>query len=244
MSCATSNRLLVLATTAGSLVILTFGLLYHILAAELGPPANGTPVDPGVLSQFPKQIGGWVGEDVPLDDIIVRGTGTDAHLNRRYSRSPGPESVSLYIGSGTRVRDLLPHRPEVCYIVAGWTRTGHSSLELPLGDGRMLPCTIHEFSRGALDTAKIVTLHYYVVDGQYCPDVSLLLSKAWRNVGTSHYATQVQIVASIPETLRADWAARMISDFAIASAPLVAALSMDTDRDRSLGPLDETEQRE
>ena len=73
------------------------------------------------LDGLPMQIGDWTGEEVSLDEAMVRGTDTDAHLSRRYVRRGGSESISLYIACGVHVSRLMAHRPEICYRRAGWT---------------------------------------------------------------------------------------------------------------------------
>jgi EpsI family protein len=220
--------------------MLVFGLAYRVVAARLEAPADTTPISPAALARFPLRVGDWTGEDVALDEAIVRATGTDAHLNRRYARRGGLEAVSFYIASGVKARDLMPHRPEVCYTGAGWTLTNRRSVELPLSDSARLPCNIMQFSRGALNTQKVVVLDYYLVDGQYCADVSLLRSKAWRGSGTVRYVAQVQIVTSVTATFPAEAAAKVVSGFAVESAALTASLFDEPEMNRSEGELHES----
>jgi EpsI family protein len=205
---------------------------YRVLAARLEAPVNTTPISPSALERLPLQIGGWTGQKVPLDEAIVRATDTEAHINRRYSRHNASENISLYIAYGVRARDLMPHRPEVCYTGAGWTLIDKRSMELPLSDGMELPCMALQFSRGTLNTKKTVLLNYYIVDGQYCRDVSLLRSKAWRGSGTVRYVAQIQIAASATSNLTADSAARIISDFAVESASSISRLFESPEEDR------------
>ena len=212
------------AAVAGSFLMLVFGLTYRVLAARLAAPADVAPIAPAALEQFPRQMGDWNGEDVPIDEATVRATDTDAHLNRRYGRHGGLESVMFYVACGVKVRDLMPHRPEVCYVGAGWTSVGRHSLELPLNDGRKLPCNVLQFARGAFSTQKIAVLDYYLVDGEYCRDVSLLRSKAWHGSGAVRYVAQVQIATPVTATLNADAAVRIVSDFAVESALSTARL--------------------
>lgn len=202
------------AAIAGVLMLL-FGWGYRTLAIQIGARPSTIPVAPEALQGIPLWIAGWVGEDVPLDEAVARRTGTDACINRRYSR--GPQSVSLYVGFGTRMRALMPHRPEGCYIGAGWTRTGRSFRELPLGAGAVLPCAVVEFSRGALNTTRIVVVHYYIVDGRYCQTDSEWRYRYWR-LG---YVAQVQIVASVTGALSVDEAAKIACGFAVDSAPSI-----------------------
>ena len=175
-----------------------------------------------------------------MDEAIVRATDTDAHLNRRYTRRGGLEAVSFYIASGVKARDLMPHRPEVCYTGAGWTLTDRRSVELPLSDSTKLPCNIMQFSRGALNMQKVVVLDYYLVDGQYCADVSLLRSKAWRGQGSVRYVAQIQIVTPVTEALNAQAASKLVSDFAVESAVLTASLFDDSKTNQSEGELHES----
>jgi len=106
------------------------------------------------------------------------------------------------------------------------------ALKLPLSDGMILPCNVLQFSRGALNTQRVMVLDYYLVDGQYCRDVSLLRSKAWRGSGTVDYVAEVQIVVSIVATQTADSAQTIVSDFAVESAPLIAELFKDAAEDQ------------
>jgi len=220
-------RPVIFAVITASLLMLVFGLGYRVLAARLEAPLNTTPISPAALQRLPLQIGDWMGREVPLDEAIVRATDTDAHINRSYSRNNGLEFISLYIATGVKARDLMPHRPEVCYTGAGWTLMVKRSMELPLSDGTELPCNVMQFSRGALNTEKVMVLDYYIVDGQYCSDVSLLRSKAWRGSGTVRYVAQVQIATSIQSNQTTDSATRPVSTFAVESASLISQLFED-----------------
>jgi EpsI family protein len=217
-------RPVIVAAVVASVLMLSFGLMHHALAARLAAPTGKTPIDPNVLAAFPVQIGSWAGRDVPMDEAVVRATDTDARINRLYTRDNGLKSVSFYVACGVQARDLMPHRPEVCYTGNGWTLVTRSSLELPMSDGKRLPCNVIQFSRGALNAQKVVVLDYYLVDGEYCADVSLLRSKAWRGSGAVGYVAQVQIVSPITETMAGDAATRLVSGFAVESAPLVARM--------------------
>ena len=219
-----NRRRVIVAATAAGLLMLVSGIGYRVLAARLATPAGGAPIDPAVLEQFPMQIGSWTGQEVPLDEAIVRATDTDAHLNRRYSRRGGLESVLLYIACGVQARDLMPHRPEVCYTGAGWTLVGRGSADHPLSDGTELPCNVMQFARGVLSADRVVVLYYYIVDGQYSRDVSLLRSRAWQGSGTVDYVAQVQIVIPVSATLTADSAQGIVTDFAGESALPIARL--------------------
>jgi hypothetical protein len=165
------------------------------------------------------QITDWVGRDVPLDDDVVRRTATDAHINRRYTRRNGSSSVSLYVACGVNTGELLAHRPEICYPPSGWMPMDRSDVELPLYDGIQLPCTILQFSRAGLDMERVTVLHYFIVKGQPCREVPLLLeSRIRRAFSVLDCVAQVQIVASARETLTNQEATRLVRAFAVDSA--------------------------
>ena len=220
----TSHKSVIAATIAAGLVMLASGLSYRVLAARLAAPATTQSITAEDVARFPLRIGEWEGKEVSMDEEIVRATDTDAHISRRYSRRNGTESVSLWVACGVQARDLMPHRPEVCYTGNGWMRTNKQSVDLSLDDGTMLPCNQMEFSRGVLNMQKVLVLYYYLVDGQYSRDVSLLRSKAWRGSGTVGYVAQVQIVANISAVETANSAAKLASSFALDSARQIAEL--------------------
>ena len=174
------------------------------------------------LSALPIKIIDWVGEDAPLDDSIIRSTDTDDHVSRIYRRQSEREAVSLFIGSGVRIRDLMPHRPEVCYTGAGWTLEVGRHIELPLANGSVLPCGLQTFYRAGLRASRVAVLNYYIVDGEYCADVSLLRSRAWRVNTSVSCVAQVQMAAAIgPSGASGEDAVR---EFASRSAPAIRDL--------------------
>ncbi|MDT8302813.1 MAG: EpsI family protein [Sedimentisphaerales bacterium] len=224
-----SNRKSVaVAAIAAGLVIIVFSAAYNVLAARLATPMNITLLTSAELELLPLDIGDWTGREVPLDEEIVRATDTDAYVNRIYSRRNDTEHISLYIAYGGRARDLMPHRPEVCYTGAGWTRIDSRSLKLSLRDETELPCNIFQFTRGTLNNKKTVVLDYYIVDGQYYRDVSGLRFKVWRGSGTVRYVAQVQIVSSTSVNLNASSAEKIVCSFAAESAPLISRLFEST----------------
>ncbi len=226
-----NQRPVIVAAVVAGFLMLVSTAAYRALAARLEAPVNTSPISPAALERLPLQIGDWMGREVPLDEAIVRATDTDAHINRSYSRNNASQYISLYIAAGVKARDLMPHRPEVCYTGAGWTLIDKRSMELPLSDGMELPCMALQFSRGTLNTKKTVLLNYYIVDGQYCRDISRLRSKAWRGSGTVRYIAQVQIIASTTVNLNADSAERIISDFAAESASSISRLFESAEED-------------
>lgn len=190
-----ARRVPIGGTVVGVMLLIASGAGYRALASRYAGVSRATPIPKGTLARFPLQFGEWVGTDVPLDAAIIKGTDTDDHLNRNYLRRNGAAAISVFIGYGVNIRDLMPHRPEVCYGGAGWTLADTRKIELNLTDGTPLPCQIHRFRHGALDARQVVVANYYIISGEYCGDVSLLRSKAGDLRADGSYAAQVQVAA-------------------------------------------------
>lgn len=211
-------RPVIWAALVASLLMLISGVGFRVLAAQLAAPGASPSVSSAALELLPLQIGAWTGQDKPLDEAIVRATDTDAHVSRTYAKPGMSGNVWLYVACGVNARDLMPHRPEVCYTGNGWRLDDRRFEELPLADGTKLPCNVFQFTRGSMSKERIMVLYYYIVDGQYSHDVSLLRSKAWRGSGTVRYVAQVQMAMPISSNMALDATARTISAFATESA--------------------------
>lgn len=205
------------AAAAACVFMFATGWGYRVLAARLAAPVDAEPISAAAVARFPMQIGAWTGQEKPIDPNLVARTDTDAHISRVYSRG-GVETVSLWVACGVRTRDLMPHRPEVCYTGSGWTLREQKAVDLPTANGGTLPCNLMRFSRGTLGMQSTMVLYYYIVDGMYCRDVS-----EWRySLKAIGYVAQVQVVAPVPAGQTADSVERLVSAFAVDSAaPLI-----------------------
>jgi len=134
--------------------------------------------------------------------------------------------VQLWIAYGVRARDLMPHRPEVCYPGNGYTLEDTRPVELPIGGGQQLECRTYQFSRSGLGAGPMTVLNNYIVDGQYSPDVTLLRSKALGGSAGIRYMAQVQIVAS-GGGAASGAASRSVQAFAVDSAEAIRGLMPD-----------------
>jgi len=150
-----NRRMVIGAAVAASFLMFASGVGYRVLAQWLEGPTDVEPLSPDALARLPMQIGEWSGTEMPMGDDIVEATDTDAHISRAYSRYNASEYIRLYVAYGVKARDLMPHRPEVCYTGNGWTIIDRDTLELPLSDGTKLPCNIFHFSRGVLAQVQI-----------------------------------------------------------------------------------------
>ena len=187
--------------------------------AERQLQTTGASSEPAQLASFPQHIGTWTGTDSPLDSAVARTADADAYLCRTYGDRARRSTVSLYIADGVRTRDLLPHRPEVCYAAAGWTLESAVHMDVSLGDGTTLPARLYRFGRGALDGRKVAVLNFFVVDGQVTPAVDRLraaMSRAARS-------RQVQITCARKDAVGSD-DGDMVCDFARSAGPALLEL--------------------
>ena len=218
-----NHKSVILAAITASVLMLSFGLTYHTLEARLVAPAPTIPLVHDALEQLPLEIADWMGEDRPMDEAIVRATGTDAHINRQYSRKNGLESVSLFVGCSVSSFDRSIHRPEICYMRGGWTLMDRRSMELSLDEGIKLPYSMFQFFRGDLKREESMVIHYYIVNGQCYEEVTALQAKLWRLGATVNYIARVLIIAPV-RTSNAETAKRLVSSFAFDSASSIAEL--------------------
>jgi len=199
------------------------GAAYQLLAVRYARASESVPIPPGTLAQLPLRIGDWEGTDIPMKERIVQATDTDDHVNRKYYvRGRGRDAVALWVAYGVRFRDLMPHRPEVCYPGAGWTLQETRSVELKTPDGSAVPCRLHRFNRGTLQNERNVVLNYYLVDGEYNSDVSAVRKRVWRFNSGLQYVAQVQVTC--PETLLQRAAGELVCQFAADSAEPIRTL--------------------
>jgi hypothetical protein len=153
---------------------------------------------------------------------VIRATNSDDHVNRTYTRHAGTEKVGVFIAYGIRARDLIPHRPEVCYPGAGWNLKETQVVNLSWeGEKTPLSAKIYTFDHGGLDSRMVYVLNYYIVDGIYYPDVSLLRSRAWQGSEGIHYMAQIQISCSGDSVFPLDMSEIPIRAFAIDSAKAI-----------------------
>lgn len=213
-----NQRSVIIAAMVASFLMLILGLGYRAVAARLETPVNTDPVTQEMLDRLPLQIGAWAGLETPVDPNIVEQTDTDACLSRRYARNGGSEAISLWVASGVQVRDLMPHRPEVCYVGNGYTLTGQRAMQLVLDSEKPLSCNVMQFTRNA---DRVMVLYYYIVDGQYCQDVSQFRYRILDRIG---YVTQVQIIAGLRTPLGGEAVLERVFDFARDSAEPLADL--------------------
>jgi hypothetical protein len=188
------------------LLLVTSGITYRVLAYRLNLVVS-TPVKlPVPLSSFPKQIGHWSGENVPIPKNIQLVARNDAFLNRLYTNKSNNQWANVYIAYTAHPRTMLGHRPQICYVAGGWVHESSNQTSVTSSEGREFPCLLHRFHRPYPETEATVVLNFYIVNGQITSNEGVFSGVGWRtpniNGDPARYVTQVQISSVFENSIR------------------------------------------
>lgn len=78
-------------------------------------------VSPFSLTELPKTLGPWVGEDEKMDSAIARATGSTDSIFRSYQHRITGQKLSLIVLFGPST-EMYVHSPENCYPAAGFEK--------------------------------------------------------------------------------------------------------------------------
>jgi EpsI family protein len=234
------------ALAAGTAYCLLAGAALRCVEAALQGGDGSAPLARGTLQGVPLQLGRcdptgpgpcWQGAERDLGEHVVSRTGTDDHIYRKYWTTDGAgEPVTLLVLAGSRPRDLQPHRPEVCYPAAGWTRSDYQQVSLLTTGGVTVPVQLQRFVRGGLSREQVWVLSYYIVDGAFAADLSAVRGRSWRPGNAVRRLTQVQVI--VPADRRPQESAERVRAFASVSAESIRQLlAPSPEDDTRAGPI-------
>ena len=212
------------AVVASAVLLVASGAGFRVLRHQMERDVSSQRVEPGTLARLPLNIDGWVGRDATIEEAVIRTADVDDYVYRHYVHSGAARAVGLWVAYGVRARDLMPHRPEVCYPGAGWTLVDKQVVEVPLDGGQTLRAHIFQFSLGGVGPRPLNVLNFYIIDGETCEDVSLLRSRAWKGHGAVRYVAQVQITAQADPARVGELPEDTVREFAAALFPHLQAL--------------------
>jgi EpsI family protein len=176
----------------------------------------------GMLRGIPATIDAWTGTDTPLHEAVLQTADADDYLCRTYA-DRSASAVTLYIADGIRARDLLPHRPEVCYPAAGWMLASADPVQLPGGQEAIL----YSFERGGLDGRSVAVLSFFVIDGQVTPTLDRL---RFALRGAPRRVQQVQITCPGDPAFPSH-AAERVRNFAQRATPALLSVLVPSERE-------------
>jgi EpsI family protein len=159
------------------------------------------------LAQLPRELNGWVGEDVELAPDIVRVAGADDYLRRDYKDRDG-NTVSLYIAFYGSVTDHVPHGPTVCYPSQGWHTAHDEMIAIPTtaSDFESLQTRKLCYER---DGARVAVLYWYAANGKQQVDPTLQKFHAALRDLIGHggaYVFQVMLTAPVGDSAERPYA--------------------------------------
>ena len=114
-----------------------------------------------LLSEFPQQLGSWVGNDVPIPQDALEVLGPGDFLLRIYRNQGRPEPyVDLFIAyfPSQRAGDTL-HSPKHCLPGAGWLPLESSRISVPLTGKGSVPMNRYVIGKGG--DRQLVLYWYY-----------------------------------------------------------------------------------
>ncbi len=192
------------------LLLILSGVLYRGVTGRL-QAAYQSPVKlPIPLSDFPKEIGNWVGMDIPIRSTTkeyMEQNFADDFFSRRYINSQNNSWADVYVVyCSTKPGGILGHRPQVCYPGAGWIWDSTDESSFVTTAGRKISCLVHRFHIPEPQYRETVVLNFYILNGQITTredDFSGLLGRRPNIAGNpARYVVQVQISSVVENSIR------------------------------------------
>jgi len=172
------------------------------------------------LKHFPINIYKWIGKDISMDYPIKEATGSNDYLLRLYKTENG-QWVHLYITYCSQPRNMLGHRPEVCFRASGWNILDEEKTTFTTTSGKTIPCIKYLFEKPVGLRDEFTVLNFYILNGRLTEDHKEFSGIKWRRLANPkeqvRYVTQIQISSSNEEA--AISAAKEMSDLIIKFFP-------------------------
>ena len=157
------------------------------------------------LKEFPLEHKDWQGKDVPMSEAIQKVAGNDDYLNRYYYNEELNIWSFMYVAFTAQPRNMLGHRPQVCYKGAGWISDGPSKIDLITDAGFLLPCLLHHFKKPFPSNEELYVLNFYVMNGKVTNDEDSFAGIGFRapNIDgkIANYVMQVQFAATLEQNV-------------------------------------------
>ncbi|MCA9229123.1 MAG: exosortase-associated EpsI family protein [Planctomycetales bacterium] len=117
--------------TRGSLPLIFAAVLIGVLTFVEGyfmKDRWGSPsLEAGKLGErfdnVPKEIGQWIGQDLPVEEIVQKTAGAVSYVSRNYTHTTTGKQVKLWLIVG-HSRDIVRHTPQICYPASGFRQQG------------------------------------------------------------------------------------------------------------------------
>ncbi len=152
-------------------LLIASGAGYRLLAGKIDAQASSVLPLNKPLTSIPLELRPWRGEDVPLDERLLRQDAMDdQYLNRVYVNTSDGQVVTVYIGYIGRPYRWLVHRPDICFPAHGRQQMSEEKITVAVAGGKRIPCILHEFHSTDSLQANTLILSSYIVNGRYTDD--------------------------------------------------------------------------
>jgi exosortase D (VPLPA-CTERM-specific) len=138
------------------------------------------------FSGFPQAIGGWAGQDAPVDQDSIRALDATDFLSRNFTDSSPAQPVNVWIAYyEAQFSGNSAHSPEICIPGGGWEIKQRAKMEVPIDTGTSsttLPVNRLVISQGG----QSQLVYYWFVEGgriendEYQAKLSLILNSILR----------------------------------------------------------------
>ncbi len=187
------------------IITVIFGMAYRYCESLYSKDSLQKIKLPVPLVNFPIELGNWSGQDIELSEAVQRVAGNDDFVNRWYQNVSQNKGVGFYIAYAGQPRNMLGHRPQICYVGAGWIHEETEQTQFETSSGRTIPCLIHTFRKPSPDPSRVTVLNYYVLNGVPTNKESEFNSLSFRipNIKgqVARYVAQIQINAAIKSSV-------------------------------------------
>jgi EpsI family protein len=149
------------------------------------------------LSQLPKVMGQWSGEDVELADESVQVLGAHDFINRSYFDGTGRRVMlhaAIWLNEGHV--SPAPHPPTVCYPAAGWSIMSRGEGQFDF-DGEKIPIEIVRFQK---DHMGVVTGHWFEVGSAIFTTAEGFFKQRLKIMGTDRWPYTVKFMIQTDAT--------------------------------------------
>jgi hypothetical protein len=209
---------------AGGFVHRRLDTAINVAVGESAKPARP-------LSELSIVLGAWHGEDVPLDPAVLRISGEDAYLNRRYQSMGQRRSIDLFIGYTGGVRRRISHRPDVCFRAHGWKQISEKKVVVSTVEGDV-PSVLYQFQSPSAGRHRVTVLASYLLNGRFTDERSSFTGyneRAPDLLGKRRpYVCRIQIASVATSDEEADFAA--LQEFAaLVIEPIVTMMPDDSE---------------
>jgi exosortase D (VPLPA-CTERM-specific) len=115
------------------------------------------------LKQFPAQLGGWTGTDVPIDKDVLDILRPSDYLLRIYQNPQETEYIDLFIPFFRSQRaGEAPHSPQHCLPGSGWTPVENQRVTLTIPGHDPFPANRYLITKG--DSRQLVLYWFWAHD--------------------------------------------------------------------------------